>query len=144
MILTKYIYIILLVDQYQGDKEGLRGMTVSKEVLLILASLTASENLREIAIEAKEEEEIEMCEALDIFKQQNIEFGEKRGIKKGTKLGVKKGMVESLIMVLESKMELTDQDIKFIKQCSVEELTIALQNTQRINTINDLRAMLMN
>uniref|UniRef100_UPI0025D7C8B2 hypothetical protein n=1 Tax=Thomasclavelia sp. TaxID=3025757 RepID=UPI0025D7C8B2 len=107
-------------------------------------SLTASENLREIAIEAKEGEEIEMCEALDRFKQQNIEFGEKRGIKKGTKLGVKKGMVESLIMVLESKMELTDQDIEFIKGCNIDELTLALQHTQQINKINDLRAMLMN
>ena len=144
----KLIKAIQLLYQYKGDKERLKGMTVSKEVLLILASLTASENLREIAIEAKEGEEIEMCEALDRFRQQNIEFGRKEGVKKGTKfgaqMGVKTGMSKMVIDILSNQMELSDETKLKIISSSKEQLHNLANNFYLITSEADLIRMLSN
>ena len=58
------------------------------------------------------QEEINMCQAVEEWKQELLDEGEKIGIEKGEKLGINKGKAEALICLMQNFKMSLEQALK--------------------------------
>ena len=118
------------IYRWNKDTSTIRELVLSKEVAIVVAVMTNSEELV-IRIEKEEREEVDMCQVLEEFKLESEMRGLERGLKQGkiqtivNQLKSKFGFVsKELIMKIEESSEdkIDALTIKIIDARSEEEL----------------------
>ena len=117
-----------IIYRFNGNIEMLKGMIVSKIVASLLALFSDDEELFEM-IQIQSQEEINMCESIRKFKEDNIRQGKiegkiegrMEGRIEGHMEGRIEGQVELLIEILQYKLKYLSQETIFKLQNSSEQ-----------------------
>ena len=94
------------IYRWNKDTSTIRELVLSKEVAIVVAVMTNSEELV-IRIEKEEREEVDMCQVLEEFKLES----EMRGLEKGRSLGLKQGKIQTIVNVLKSKFGFVSKEL---------------------------------
>ena len=108
---------LIKIYKSKGCLENLSEMRVSKDVAILLATITGMKGLAAMIME-EESEEIDMCRSWDIYVermtnekvnkslQQGIERGLQQGIERGLKQGLEQGLQQGLEQGMSQGLEL--------------------------------------
>ena len=94
------------IYKWNKDTSTIKELVLSKEVAIVVAVMTNSEELV-IRIEKEEREEVDMCQVLEEFKLES----EMRGLEKGRSLGLKQGKIQTIVNVLKSKFGFVSKEL---------------------------------
>ncbi len=106
------------IYRWNKDTSTIRELVLSKEVAIVVAVMTNSEELV-IRIEKEEREEVDMCQVLEEFKlesemrglEKGCSLGLKQGIKQGLDQGVKQGKIQTIVNQLKSKFGFVSKEL---------------------------------
>ena len=118
------------IYRWNKDTSTIKELVLSKEVAIVVAVMTNSEELV-IRIEKEEREEVDMCQVLEEFKlesemrglekgrslglkqgiKQGLNQGIKQGIKQGLDQGVKQGKIQTIVNQLKSKFGFVSKEL---------------------------------
>ena len=125
----KFIETVQAIHRSKKGYESLKGIKLKRNVALAVAAVTDRKYFKEY-LEEKEEEEVDMYEAMRRFYNQSIETGKKEGIEIGRNVGLLEGSVRTIIKVLNTKLgPMPNEIIQKIKDSSqekIEELTVKI------------------
>ena len=110
------------IYRWNKDTSTIKELVLSKEVAIVVAVMTNSEELV-IRIEKEEREEVDMCQVLEEFKLESemrglekgrslgLKQGIKQGIKQGLDQGVKQGKIQTIVNQLKSKFGFVSKEL---------------------------------
>ena len=90
------------IYRWNKDTSTIRELVLSKEVAIVVAVMTNSEELV-IRIEKEEREEVDMCQVLEEFKLES----EMRGLERG----LKQGKIQTIVNVIKSKFGFVSKEL---------------------------------
>ena len=90
------------IYRWNKDTSTIRELVLSKEVAIVVAVMTNSEELV-IRIEKEEREEVDMCQVLEEFKLES----EMRGVERG----LKQGKIQTIVNVIKSKFGFVSKEL---------------------------------
>ena len=90
------------IYRWNKDTSTIKELVLSKEVAIVVAVMTNSEELV-IRIEKEEREEIDMCQVLEEFKLES----EMRGLERG----LKQGKIQTIVNVIKSKFGFVSKEL---------------------------------
>ena len=102
------------IYRWNKDTSTIKELVLSKEVAIVVAVMTNSEELV-IRIEKEEREEVDMCQVLEEFKLESemrgLEKGRSLGLKQGLDQGVKQGKIQTIVNVIKSKFGFVSKEL---------------------------------
>ena len=102
------------IYRWNKDTSTIKELVLSKEVAIVVAVMTNSEELV-IRIEKEEREEVDMCQVLEEFKLESemrgLERGRSLGLKQGLDQGVKQGKIQTIVNQLKSKFGFVSKEL---------------------------------
>ena len=102
------------IYRWNKDTSTIKELVLSKEVAIVVAVMTNSEELV-IRIEKEEREEVDMCQVLEEFKLESemrgLEKGRSLGLKQGLDQGVKQGKIQTIVNQLKSKFGFVSKEL---------------------------------
>ncbi len=90
------------IYRWNKDTSTIKELVLSKEVAIVVAVMTNSEELV-IRIEKEEREEVDMCQVLEEFKLES----EMRGVERG----LKQGKIQTIVNVIKSKFGFVSKEL---------------------------------
>ena len=90
------------IYKWNKDTSTIKELVLSKEVAIVVAVMTNSEELV-IRIEKEEREEVDMCQVLEEFKLES----EMRGVERG----LKQGKIQTIVNVIKSKFGFVSKEL---------------------------------
>ena len=90
------------IYRWNKDTSTIKELVLSKEVAIVVAVMTNSEELV-IRIEKEEREEVDMCQVLEEFKLES----EMRGLERG----LKQGKIQTIVNVIKSKFGFVSKEL---------------------------------
>ena len=96
------ISAVQTIYRWNKDTSTIRELVLSKEVAIVVAVMTNSEELV-IRIEKEEREEVDMCQVLEEFKLES----EMRGVERG----LKQGKIQTIVNVIKSKFGFVSKEL---------------------------------
>ena len=102
------------IYRWNKDTRTIKELVLSKEVAIVVAVMTNSEELV-IRIEKEEREEVDMCQVLEEFKLESemrgLERGCNLGLKQGLDQGIKQGKIQTIVNQLKSKFGFVSKEL---------------------------------
>uniref|UniRef100_UPI003AB2A286 DUF4351 domain-containing protein n=1 Tax=Longibaculum muris TaxID=1796628 RepID=UPI003AB2A286 len=117
------------IYRWNKDTSTIKELVLSKEVAIVVAVMTNSEELV-IRIEKEEREEVDMCQVLEEFKLESEMRGVEKGRSLGLKQGLKQGKIQTIVNQLKSKFGFVSKELMMkIEESSddkIDALTIKI------------------
>lgn len=152
---------IVKVYECKGDISKLQHMKVSKDVAILISTITGMKELVNV-IRIEEREEIDMCRSWEIFKErvqreademaalkiaQSLDLGMKQGIEQGIEQGIKQGIQKGLfegksntiLSLLNQKLGNLSLSVQYkIENSSMDKLDLLVENLFTIENEQDI------